>query len=277
MPHLNLGQTQLFYEQFGDGPDIVWLAGGDMPGSSWHEFQLPAFADYRNTTWDARGVGQTTTDEPTPWPISAHAEDCISLIKQLCEPPVILIGLSMGSLIAQEIALTRPDLVTAALLMGACARKSGFIDEWEAAEIALRRSATEMPADFAVAHCALLMYPAEVLGDDELWAKLRPIVARDYGDRDPHSLAEQWQACLDYDSLDRLPDCEIPLQVIAFSQDMQTPPQLGRIIAETAPKGQYHLLEGLGHCSAFGHRPDTVNECLLNILKLYKHRAQKVP
>ena len=271
MSFLDLEQSRIFFEQFGEGPDIVWLAGGDMPGSSWHEFQLPAFGGFRNTTWDARGVGQTSSKTPGPWPISVHASDCIALIEQHCKAPVYLIGLSMGSCIAQEIALTRPDLVKAALLTGACARKSGFIDEWEAAEIALRRSGIELPADFSVVHYALLMYPAEVLGDDEMWAKLRPIVAKDYGARDPQALADQWQACLDYDSLDRLPQCQVPLHVVAFSEDMQTPPQRGRLLADAAPQGHFHLLEGLGHCSAFGHRPDTVNRCLLEILKLYEN------
>ena len=272
MAFLNLGDGDLFFEQTGEGPDIVWLAGGDMPGSSWHEFQLPAFQNFRNTTWDARGVGKTRTVDAGPWPISRHAQDCIELIEHHCSPPVYLVGLSMGSCIAQEIAISRPELVKAAILTGACARKSGFIEEWESAEIALRRSGLELPSDFAVAHYALLMYPAEVLGDDEMWAKLRPIVAQDYGHRNPQELADQWQACLDYDSLDRLPDCQVPLHVVAFSEDVQTPPQRGKLLADTAPNGHFHLLEGLGHCSAFGHKPDEVNQCLLDILDLYENR-----
>ena len=269
MSFLNLKHSEIFFEQFGEGPDIVWLAGGDMSGSSWHEFQLPAFQAFRNTTWDARGVGKTRSKNQGPWPISVHAQDCIELIERYCKPPVFLIGLSMGSNISQEVSLTRPDLVKAALLSGACARKTGFIDEWESAEIALRRSGIEMPADFAVIHYALLMYPAEVLGDDETWARIRPIVARDYGNRDSKALADQWQACLDYDSLDRLPKCQVPLHVIAFSEDVQTPPQRGKLLADTALQGHFHLLEGLGHCSAFGHRPDQVNQCFLDILAKY--------
>ena len=213
------GESELFYEQSGDGPDLVWLAGGDMPGSSWHPFQVPAFMDYCNTTYDARGVGKTVSHSEAPWPISTHAADCIALIEYACNPPVYLAGLSMGSCIAQEVSLTRPDLVRCAILMGACARKSGFIKEWENAEIALRRSGAELPPDFAVVHYALLMYPASVLGDDELWSRLRPLVAQDYGRRDPRALADQWQACVDYDSLDRLPQCQVPLHVIAFSED----------------------------------------------------------
>jgi pimeloyl-ACP methyl ester carboxylesterase len=266
---LALDGVEICYQQSGCGQDIVWLAGGDMPGSSWHPFQLPAFMDYTNTTFDARGAGQTESFTAPPWPISTHAADCIGLIEAVCEPPVFLAGLSMGSCIAQEISLTRPDLVRASILMGACARKSGFIGEWESAEIALRRNGVELPEDFAVAHYALLMYPASVLGDDELWSKLKPLVAQDYGHRNPLSLAEQWQACVDYDSLDRLPACEVPLHVIAFSEDTQTPPPRGKLIADTAPVSSYHLLEGLGHCSLYGHKPDVVNQCIREILSGY--------
>jgi pimeloyl-ACP methyl ester carboxylesterase len=269
MEVLELSDLSLAYIQTGRGPDIVWLAAGDMPGSSWQEFQVPAFGAFRSTTYDARGVGQTRSIERPPWPISTHAADCIALIEARCAPPVFLVGLSMGSLIAQEISLTRPELVRAAIIMGTCARKTGFMIEWEAAEIAFRRAGGTLPPDFAIIHYALQMFPAEVLGDDALWNKLRPIVARDYGERDGRDLAEQWQACLDYNSLDRLPSCKVPLHVVAFSQDVQTPPARGKVIADIAPKGHFHLLEGLGHASAFGHRPDVVNSCISSIIANY--------
>ena len=71
-------------------------------------------------------------------------------------------------------------------------------------------------------------------------------------------------------SLDRLPECKVPLHVIAFSEDVQTPPQRGRLLADSAQEGHFHLLEGLGHCSAFAHRPDVVNDCLLGVLQQYR-------
>src|SRR5262245_50551436 len=111
MPELELTDVTLFYEQRGDGPDLFWLAGGDQPGSDWHVWQTPAFPDFRNTTYDARGVGQTRSHTPPPWPIALYGEDAAALIEAVCEPPVLLVGLSMGSLIAQQVALDRPDLV----------------------------------------------------------------------------------------------------------------------------------------------------------------------
>jgi pimeloyl-ACP methyl ester carboxylesterase len=266
MPTVHTPDAVLRFEQTGAGPDVLWLAAGDQPGHVWREFQTPAFPDLRNTTYDARGVGGTDSNVAPPWSIEDHAADAAALIRTVCQPPVTLVGLSMGSLIAQELALSHPELVRCAIIMGTCARKTGFMREWEEAEIAFRRNGAGWPSALAIAHYALLMYPAEVLGDDELWARVRPIVARDYGQRDDAALAAQWQACLDYDSTERLPRCSVPLHVIAFSQDVQTPPQRGRQVAELAPQGTFHLLEGLGHASALGHRPDAVNKLIREIL-----------
>ena len=270
MPELVLDDVTLAYEQSGTGPDVLWLAAGDNPGSNWRRYQTPAFEPgYRNTTYDARGVGATRADGPPPWPISEHARDVAALIEAACAPPVFLVGLSMGSLIATELACTRPELVRAALVMGTCVKKTGFIREWEEAEIALHRVGAGLPGDFATAHYAMLYYPAEVLGDDELWARIRPLVARDFQARDGRMLAAQWQACLDYDSSDLLPGCTVPVHAIAFSHDVQTPPARVREVAELAPRGHFHLLEGLGHGSAFGHRPDVVNGCLRGIIEAH--------
>src|SRR3954452_18185259 len=165
MATLAIDGAELHYEQTGSGPDIVWLAAGDHPGANWPRFQTPAFEPgFRNTTYDARGVGATVADGPPPWPIAEHARDGAALIEAACAPPVFLVGLSMGSLIATELACTRPDLVRAALVMGTCVKKTGFIREWEEAEIALHADGSGLPGDFATAHYAMLYYPAEVLG-----------------------------------------------------------------------------------------------------------------
>jgi hypothetical protein len=39
-----------------------------------------------------------------------------------------------------------------------------------------------------------------------------------------------------------------------------------REVADLAADGHFHLLAGLGHGSAFGHRPDEVNACIRAIL-----------
>jgi pimeloyl-ACP methyl ester carboxylesterase len=263
---LELDGATLAYRQSGDGPDIVWLAAGDNPGDNWRRYQTPAFDDgYRSTTYDARGVGATTSATRPPWPIEEHAADLAALIEAVCAPPVILVGLSMGSLIAVQIAHDRPELVRAALVMGTCVRKTGFIREWEQAEIDFRAGGGTLPPMFATAHYAMQYFPADALGDDETWERIKPLVSADFADRDGAMLAAQWQACLDYDSGPLLPHIDVPIHAIAFSEDVQTPPQRVRQVAELAADGHFHLLAGLGHGSAFGHRPEAVNQCLRTI------------
>lgn len=268
MPELSITQASVFYEQSGNGPDIVWVAGGDQPGSDWRLYQVPYFDPrWRSTTYDPRGVGRTKAEAQAEWTIAEHAADCAMLIEQVCSPPAIAIGLSMGSLIVQELCLTYPHLVRCGIAMGTAPDSPGFLGEWMRAEVEFRRSGGTLPEDFAVTHYGSFMYPSEVLGDPELWAQVRPMVAAAYGNRVGADLAGQWEGCLTFNSADRLPTCRVPLHVIAFSQDMQTPPQLGRRVAELVPQGSFHLLDGLGHCSAFGHRPDQVNECIAGILE----------
>jgi pimeloyl-ACP methyl ester carboxylesterase len=267
MPELELAGATLFYEQSGAGLDIVWLAAGDNPGSNWRRYQTTAFEPgFRNTTYDARGVGATRSSSPPPWDISEHARDLAALIEATCSPPVYLVGLSMGSLIAVQIAHDRPELVRCAIVMGTCVRKTGFIREWEEAEIALARTGPALPPGFATAHYAMQYYPAEVLGDDRMWEEIKPFVAADFAHRDGAMLAAQWQACLDYDSSGLLPRIEVPIHAVGFSEDVQTPPQRVREVAELARHGRYHELDGLGHGSAFGHRPDVVNACIRSII-----------
>jgi pimeloyl-ACP methyl ester carboxylesterase len=83
-------------------------------------------------------------------------------------------------------------------------------------------------------------------------------------------LDAQRQACIDFNVTEQLPECEVPVHVIAFSQDMQAPPSLGKRVADLARDGHYHLLDGLGHLSLVGHRPEMVNTCIREILAGYE-------
>lgn len=259
--------AELHYVQDGSGPDILWIPAGDQT-SDVYSAQFSAFRDrFRCTAIDPRGTGQTVAHASPPWPIADFAADCAALIRERLNPPIVVTGLSLGALITQELAISYPELVRLAIPMGTIARKTGFAHEWEAAEIAMAADGIRMPTDFSVIHYAILSYPAEVLGDDAMWQRCRPYVDSAYGDRDPAMLAAQWQACLNYDSLDRLPRCQVPMHVIAFAEDLQCPPSRGRQVAAAAGNGHFHLLEGMGQFSIFGHRPDDVNACIAEILE----------
>ena len=272
MPLLRLADCNLWYAQHGEGPDIIWIPGGDNVAEDWGD-QIEAFTrDFRNTAFDPRGAGRTVSHRPPPWSIADMARDCADLIRAVCKPPVYVVGLSMGSFVTLQVAIDYPELVRCAVPMGTAAKPTGFCRDWMRAEVEFRKAGGRLSPDFAVHHYGAFMYPSEVLGDNALWSRLKPFVARSYGDRESKFLIAQWQACIDFDVEAQLQRCEVPIHVIGFSQDMQAPPTLGKRAAALAPKGKFHLLEGLGHLSLAGHRAETVNSEIRSIIAGYERR-----
>src|SRR5436190_23951105 len=86
---LTLDEITIHYEQFGEGPDLVWLPGGGRLGSDWHTWQIPYLESFfRNPTFDNRGIGKTICKAPEPWSIADFARDAAQLIEATCEPAV---------------------------------------------------------------------------------------------------------------------------------------------------------------------------------------------
>ncbi|MEO8330518.1 MAG: alpha/beta hydrolase [Candidatus Nanopelagicales bacterium] len=271
MPQFESPGASIHYEQVGSGPDIVWVSGGGGLASDWNKYQLPYFeGDFRNTTFDNRGIGETVCDEPMPWPLELFGNDTAAMIEAVCEPPVSLVGISFGSAIVQQVAIDRPDLVRSAVVMGTGSRSTGWGWDWQKAEIDLRKEGGRLDGMFAVTHYAATLFPARVLGDRELWPKLRDELAEWLAsDANETSLIPQWESCLLYDQTDQLPGCTVPMHVVAFAEDVQAPPQDGKELAEVAGNGHYHEFAGMGHGSIYGHTHDEVNAFIKQLIQRY--------
>jgi len=263
---IETGNTKTRVAQIGSGQDIVWIPGGDSPAEAWAG-QMMHFSDrYRCTSYDPRGVGETTS-APPPWSIKDFARDCAEVIEATCDGPVILTGLSMGGLITQQVAIDFPHLVKLAMPMGTAAYIDGFTRDWMQAEIDIRKDGIELPDYFLAPHYAVYALPANALQDQELWARVKEAYTARFAGRAPKDLIDQWEACLDMDCREDLKSCPVPMHAIAFSEDIQTPPAMVKVVADCAMNGHYHELPGLGHVSVTRHRPDVVNDLLADIMK----------
>ena len=261
MPMFPGSRATLSYAQRGEGPDIVWIGGGGDAGDSWDRYQLPYFErSRRNTTFTNRGVSPTTCTQPLPWTIADMARDTAELIDAVCDPPVAVVGLSMGGAIVVQLALDFPELLTVGIPMGTAARSYGWLFDYMQAEIDYRLAGGSLSGMMAVTHYAAALYPARVLGDPELWPRIREELS-DWiaSDANEESLIGQWDACQTFDVADELPGCTVPLHVFAFAEDMQAPPAYGREIVELCPTAELHEFEAMGHCSIYGHTHEQLN------------------
>jgi pimeloyl-ACP methyl ester carboxylesterase len=266
MPFFEGGAATIYYEQTGkaDGKQLVWVGGGGTIGRDWHRFQTPYFADeFRSLVYDNRGIGWTICRTPQPWTIDRFSDDLAELVAGTCSGPAIFVGTSLGSAIIQQLAIDHPELVRAAILMGTGAWSTGWGWDYQDAEIEFRRRGGRLDGMMGVTHYAAMLYPARALGNRELWPKLRALLLEwmDSGENE-ESLAPQWEASLRFDQREALRSVRTPVHVISFSEDVQAPPQDGKEVAELIPSATYHLLEGMGHGSWYGHAHDEINELI---------------
>ena len=138
------------------------------------------------------------------------------------------------------------------------------------AEIEYRRAGGRLDGMMAVTHYAAMSYPARVLGDRELWPQIREgFLAYYETDTSEESLIAQWEPCVRFDQREQLRGCRVPLHVVAFDQDVQAVPQDGEEVAALAPTAEFHLFEGMGHCSIYGHTQDILNPFLKGLVERY--------
>lgn len=96
---------------------------------SWRSFDgmlAPLARHFRLVLPDQRGHGDS--DPAAGYTVADFTTDAIDLIEEIGEPPVILLGHSLGGIVAQRIAAARPDLVERLILIGTAPTAAGHAD-----------------------------------------------------------------------------------------------------------------------------------------------------
>ena len=252
----------LAFEDRGNGPSVLFIAGHGGAGRTWHLHQVPEFqrAGYRCITFDNRGVG--ATENASGFTTETMVADTAALIEKLDAAPVRIVSVSMGSFIAQELMVSRPDLVDRAVLMATRGREDRTREFFREAEAELANSGVRLPAKFDAKIRLLENFSPRTLNDD--------VKVRDWIDMfvmwptkttpGGHSQSEVRPRG------NRLPayrSITAPTLVIGFADDLVLPPYLSREVADAIPKGRYLEIPDAGHLG-FIERPEVVNKAMLD-------------
>lgn len=118
MPTVPLEDGSLYYERQGNGPPIVFAHGGWQDSTSWAG-QVDSFADeYTVITYDIRGHGRTGPTDAPEYSIDLFTDDLETLLAELDIDQPILVGMSVGGLVASTFLGRHPDSVRGAVVGG---------------------------------------------------------------------------------------------------------------------------------------------------------------
>jgi pimeloyl-ACP methyl ester carboxylesterase len=264
MPYVSTNGIRLAYERTGRGERVLMIMGQAAGGNVWSMYQVPALeeAGYEVITFDNRGV--PPSDVPSGgYSLASLVADTAGLIEALDAGPCRLVGTSLGAMVAAELAISRPDLVSGCVLMAMRARSDAVRRAVSAGERALTSGGIQLPAAYEAAMSVLQMFSPATLNDDaaiRAWLDVYEMSAA-------RRAAASGQDAIDLDSdrRDGLRAVRVPCRMIAFSDDLMCPPHLCAEVAEAIPDCDYVEISSCGHLG-YLERPGEVNTAIIEFL-----------
>ena len=234
----DLGDVRLHYRIDGpeDGAPVVFAnsLGTDM--RLWDPV-LPLLPEgLRILRFDKRGHGLSTCP-PAPYSMGALVSDTEKLMDHLGFSDAFFVGLSIGGMIAQGLAVKRLDLMRAMVLSNTGA-KIGNAGMWADRIADVERGGIESLADAVIERWFSRSFRAGV--DLELW---RNMLVR----QDDAGYAGCSAAISGTDFYTTTASLRLPTLGIAGSEDGSTPPDLVRETVDLIPGSKFHLIRKAGH------------------------------
>ena len=180
-------------------------------------------AGYRAITFDNRGIG--ATEQADGFGIEQMVADTAALIEKIDAAPARIVAVSMGAYIAQELMLTRPELVRSAVLMATRGRHDRTRDLFRTAQRELADAGVELPASYDAKVRLLESFSPKTLNDD---AAMRDWI--DMFTMWPTKPTPGWHETDIAPRDNRLPayrSMTAPVLVIGFADDVVLPPYMG--------------------------------------------------
>ena len=244
MPFLQVGDIRMHYHLRGKGPPLVLIMGlsGDLV---WWESLATLLEDrFRLLLFDNRGSG--LTDKPDgKYSIELFASDTVGLLNGLGISRAHVFGVSMGGMIAQELALRHPGRVERLALGCTHGGGQGFL--MPSAEAVQKMTSTRGKSLEEVGRqvISILFSPAFQARDPDCVEAM----VRRYVSNPPERKAftNQFWAALGHNCYARLQEIQKPTLILTGDEDVLIPPENSRILQERIPGSRLVVLKGAGH------------------------------
>lgn len=166
--------------------------------------------------------------------INDYVKNILDFLDALNLPAAVIIGHSMGSAIALQLALNAPDRVLGLVLLGSGSRL-------RVAPSILENTASE--ATFPLAVKSIV----EASFSPETSSRLKELATKKMLETRHTVLHGDFIACNNFDVSENLGDIQSPTLIICGTEDKMTPPKYSKSLHEEIPNSELALIEGGGH------------------------------
>jgi len=248
MPTCRVRDIDLYYEQAGAGPPLLFIggSGGDLRQKP-NALDGPLPRSFDVLAYDQRGLGRSSRPD-VPCTMADYGEDVAGLLDAVGWERCAVVGVSFGGMVAQEFAVRHPERVSRMVL---CCTSSGGaggasyplheLEKLPAAEravVSIELGDTRFDAAWRAANA-------------DAYARIRDrerasenVGAGDAGRE--QGFRRQLEARAGHDVWDRLPSLEMPVLVCGGRYDGIAPPANQEALERQIPNARLEMFEG-GH------------------------------
>ncbi len=261
MAEVRVGDVRLHYEVAGRGDPLLMVMGLGGSSAGWSPELVSELArSFRTIIYDNRGTGQS--DKPDiPYSLEMFAADAVAILDDLKLSRVHLFGVSMGGMIAQEIALRYGSrLQTLTLGCTTFGGKNAVPPPPESIKL-LTAPREGLSDEDVIRRGWPLAYTAEYIKNHQ--AELEASIPRLLVNATPTFIFKRHlDATYALKTYDRLPQITTPTLVITGARDVLIPARNSEILAERIPGAKLHIIPNAGHAFFNEAREEFLSEFL---------------
>ena len=239
---VHVSDIDIAYKEAGAGYPLILIMGSGSTMDLWSPGLISGLSQNNHIIiFDNRGIGSTSSSE-REFSIRLFADDTAGLMDALNIKKANVLGWSMGTYVAQELALNYPERVNRLILYAADVGGDKAIHSPDVIAQLSDSSGTEMERGERLLR---LIFP-------EAWLKENPD-PRKYMQMPteqvlPESIKNQGVACWKWaGTFSRLPQMKVPVLLITGTDDIVTPPQNSIMMADQIPAAWLVQIKNGGH------------------------------
>jgi proline-specific peptidase len=275
LPFIEVKDDRLYYESYGKGRPLV-LIHSAWASHEWWQWQVPDLSrGYQVFLYDVRGHGQSTPLRDF-FSVEGFTKDLEIFLQRLQIDETVLIGWSMGGIIAMQHCLDHPTKVKALILIATSGHRIPGLK-------------LRIYSHYLQALLSLLMdfaqprkydRSAQQFPQQNLWLEhqvrnmLSPLASKevfdwvltDVRDNPRENFFTVIKSLWNWEAGNKLRQIKVPTLIMAGQDDTLAPPRFSQMLHDTIPNSTLRIIENTSHYLVL-ERPDVVNAEILKFLK----------